>query len=339
MTVQRSYHDLLAQRALLSKASQQFPGGSSFYSRPTPDLDPALFPRTSDVMYPEVRRWILTTLYTYWDRVYQFPHEWSTVWVAGSGVTYQWSGGRAIGDQPGDLDVLIGVDWDGFRAMNPRMAEASDADIAEVMNDQFHAELWPQTARAVLPMGGTPFEVTWFVNSEATDIRAINPYAAYDVSTDSWTVHPREMAEDWDPRLVYPKQWFDQIDHEGTDVEELRATFAQLQDEVRGQFQGGSLTPQGVNTATRIHDVLQRGHGMWDELHGSRRVAFSPEGHGYDDFYNVRWQDSKEHGWGSNLKELASLDNEIHDGYWGQCHGSTDPHHLLLTAVLASQHG
>jgi hypothetical protein len=37
------------------------------------------------------------------------------VWLAGSAVSYQWSAAR----EPGDLDVLIGVDYIQFRKAHP----------------------------------------------------------------------------------------------------------------------------------------------------------------------------------------------------------------------------
>lgn len=138
------------------------PGSSSFYSRPTPDLDPRLFPRGSDQIYPEVRQWILTKLYRFWEKHYKYPTAWSKVWIAGSGVSHQWSGGRSLGDAPGDLDVLIGVDWDHFRALNPGVV-GDNNEIASQMNEEFFTGLWPETANALLPLGGGTFEVTWFV--------------------------------------------------------------------------------------------------------------------------------------------------------------------------------
>src|SRR5881227_3059425 len=77
-------------------------GQSGYFSAPSNVLDPRLF--DGDEIRHEVRVWIINTLYDYWRQHYRLPIAWSTVWLAGSGISYQWQAARGNGD----LDVLIG---------------------------------------------------------------------------------------------------------------------------------------------------------------------------------------------------------------------------------------
>ena len=111
---------------------------------------------------------------------YRHPDLWAHVWLAGSGVSYQWSAAR----EPGDLDVLIGVDYIQFRKAHPEYMGLSDVEISKMLNEDFRNNLQPETEN------WNGFEVTFYVNPGATDIRTINPYAAYDLTHDEWTVNP-----------------------------------------------------------------------------------------------------------------------------------------------------
>ena len=159
---------------------------TSYFSAPDDTLDPALF--EGQKLRPEVKSWILNTLYGCWSHHFRDVHLWATVWIAGSGASYQWSAAR----EPGDLDILIGVDYGWFRRCNPLYVGMSDAEISDTLNDLSRAELYPATA--VASIGGRTFEVTWYVNAGATDITAIHPYAAFDVSHNRWTVTPDHAA-------------------------------------------------------------------------------------------------------------------------------------------------
>lgn len=147
------------------------------------------------------------------------------------------------------------------------------------------------------------FESQW----GATDIRAINPYAAYSLTDNNWTVHPRDQRLDWDPNKAYPKSWFEAIDRYADVVHGLVGRFHTAKNDVASQWDGARLTPRGITAASQLHIIAQDAHMLWNDLHESRKLAFSPEGKGYDDFYSVRWQQSKQDGWAQPLKEIAGL--------------------------------
>src|SRR4051812_3164156 len=99
-------------RTIQTTAPALWPGQSGYFSTPSDRLDPNLF--TGDVIKPEVRHHILSVFFNYMSK-YHNARNWCTVWLAGSGISYQWDADRGNGD----LDVLIGVDWVKFYTANP----------------------------------------------------------------------------------------------------------------------------------------------------------------------------------------------------------------------------
>lgn len=329
------YNEILAQRANAVDISTRMQGSSGYFSKPTADLDPRLFPSGSDRLYPEVRRLILHLLYTFWERKYHHPQWWSTAWIAGSGITHQWSGGRAVGNSPGDLDVLIGVDFPAFFKTNPQWQGTPDVAMGEYFNAEFREGLWPRTAALTLPAGGAPFEITFYVNPNSADIRNINPYAAYNLTDDTWTVRPIELPEDWDPRTKFPDSWWRQIHAEHSRAKEIVGRFGELKEHLRVLTPG---TGSYINAATALHEAVRQGREMFDSIHGERHQAFGPDGAGYMDYYNFRWQAGKYLGHVQALHALAKLHAETHRDVTSACYAGADldHDHALMLATRAA---
>ena len=93
---------------------------SSFFSSHEDHLDPALF--VGEKLRPDVRNALLQMLYGHLEYHYQEPDAWSNLWIAGSAVSYQW----AANQNPGDLDMLIGIDYVLFRKTNATFRGLSD---------------------------------------------------------------------------------------------------------------------------------------------------------------------------------------------------------------------
>ena len=165
------------------------PGSTSYFSEPSSELDPNLFQGTE--LKHWVRMGILSILFDYLGTKFTAPGLWTHVWLAGSGVSYQWEAQR----EPGDLDCLIGIDYVKFRQSNPEFTGYSDIEIAKTMNEDFSSDLMPNTRN------WEGYELTYYVNPQS-DIRDINPYAAYDLTSDSWTVYP-----DHNPQPPYSRAW------------------------------------------------------------------------------------------------------------------------------------
>lgn len=329
------YDQSLGRLASAVDVPAQLHGSSGYFSRPTVNLDPRLFPNDSEQLLPAVRAWILHTLYSYWNQHYDAPYRWSTAWIAGSGITRQWSGGRAIGTEPGDLDVLIGVDWPHFFALNPRWQGTSSADMSEQFNTEFHAELWSHTANVVLPAGGAPFEVTFYVNATGSDIRNLRPYAAYNLQEDCWTVRPVDLPEDWNPQTHFAASWWDRVNDEAAQARDIIERYRTRRALVMSAAPG---SPQWLNHLAALHEVVKRGRDLFDSIHGERHQAFGPEGAGFGDYYNFRWQAGKWLGTVGAVRQLAALDSDVHKDITAGCYNGVtlDAHHALILAQKAA---
>jgi hypothetical protein len=143
---------------------------TSYFSNPEKELDPILF--QGQTVKPWIRNSLLRMVKDCLDTAYRSQESWATTWLAGSGVSYQWKVQRS----PADLDVLIGVDYLTFRRSNPEYTQLSDTEISKMLNDDFRTKLMPNTTN------WEGYEVTFYVNPGATDIRVIKPYAAYDLT-------------------------------------------------------------------------------------------------------------------------------------------------------------
>jgi hypothetical protein len=288
-------------------------GGSGYFNKPDPTLDPRLF--TGTVLRPEVRSWILQTFYGYFGARFHRPEAWSTVWLAGSGISYQWSGDRSNGD----LDVLIGVDFPKFFDHNLDYVGMTEHELADMWNSDFKTNLWPKTAQTVIGTEGVPgtnsvgefsgvFEVTFYINPGSTDIRDIHPYAAYNVSDNSWTVKPPTLPED--PESLYPQGWWDAIGQEKTQADSLINRYNTLSNTLHAVH---PTSPGWSNALSGMGLVLDQARTLFDDIHLGRRKAFGQGGQGYGDFFNFRWQAHKRLGTMQALASLANARGEAQD--------------------------
>ena len=72
---------------------------TSYFSKPSDELDPQLFSGTT--LKGSIRNGILHLLFGFLNETYVHADLWTRVWIAGSAVSYQWEAHR----DPGDLDV------------------------------------------------------------------------------------------------------------------------------------------------------------------------------------------------------------------------------------------
>jgi hypothetical protein len=297
------------------------PGHSGYFSAPQAILDPTLF--EGDHLIPLIRMTLLDTLGGFWHERYNRWEHWATVWLAGSGISYQWAGDRADSDMGvGDLDVLIGVNSLAFKASNPYFAAWGEIDIDNMLTDELRQGLWPRTANANL--NGKNFEITWFVNQRAEDIRTIHPYAAYNVSTDEWTSRPPELPAD--PMALYSAAWYAAARHDTAAAEALVDKFNLIK---KGADRlGGSFLP----------GVIAQARSLFSDIHTGRRDAFGPSGLGYGDWANFRWQSAKQSGAIGALKkivEVGDIDQQREDLrlYGGPVASSDEALRAALAAV------
>jgi hypothetical protein len=290
------------------------PGSTSYFSEPEAELDPRLF--AGQQLRPWVRNGVLSLLMEHLVQRYASPQRWVTAWLAGSGVSYQWSAAR----EPGDLDCLVGVDYPRFRESNPDYSGLSDTEISRMLNEGFSADLMPNTAN------WNSYELTYYVNPGATDIRAINPYAAYDITNDDWTVHP-------DPGLHAPfsRAWAIKADLDHEMATDIVRRYSQALTDLRA----ASNPAYRVNAESRLRHTLSAATSLYDEIHRGRHIAFSPVGGGYTDYNNYRWQAGKAKGTVAALRMLKDYSDEAERSEQVQTYGMELPSADVLTRRAA----
>ena len=256
---------------------------TSYFSTPSNTLDPSLFEGKN--IRAQIRTGIVSLLNDFLSHNYRHPEIWAHPWLAGSGVSYQWQASR----QPADLDCLVGVDFVQFRKANPEFAGLSDSEISSTINEEFYDKLQPQT------FNWNGFELTFYVNPGATDIRAIKPYAAYDLKYDEWTVTPTPLAAP-----TAPTSWENSISGDRAMAQSISTRFVVALNDLQTQRD----IPSRRNAETRLDAVLSQGVNMYEDIHMGRRLAFSSSGDGYGDYHNYRWQAAKRDGTVQALKKV-----------------------------------
>ncbi len=303
------------------------PGGSGYFSRPSLELDPNLFDGTH--LKPAVRAWLVNTLYGFWDRKYRNARIWSTIWLAGSGISYQWAADRSNGD----LDVLVGVNWPQFAASNPAYRSLTPQQAADHIDLVLKTELWPRTAHT--HFNGQTYEVTYYVNATGSDIRTINPYAAYNLTTDTWTVRPPALPTN--PARLYPKAYSTAIAGESRTVSDLVDRYNALSRTLHRTRPG---TPGHATATAQLHHVTAQAGAMFDDIHLGRRAAFRPGGSGYGDWNNYRWQAHKAAGTVQALAAITTAASAAASTYATDVYGQDlQPADRLLTRALLAQRG
>jgi hypothetical protein len=250
------------------------PGSTSYFSESASELDPKLFQGT--MLKSWVREGILSILFEYLSKDFTSPHQWVRAWLAGSGVSYQWAAQR----YPGDLDCLVGIEYVKFRQANPDYSGYSNSEIAAMFNERFSADIMPTTAY------WHGFELTYYVNPQ-TDIRDINPYAAYNLIADVWTIEPEKNMQP-----PYSRDWEQKSLRDADMATEIIDRYKESLNAVRS----ATTDAARVNAERRYKLAESQAIALFDEIHGSRKIAFSHIGSGYSDFNNYRWQAGKRSG-------------------------------------------
>jgi hypothetical protein len=224
---------------------------------PTTCLDKDLF--EGDHLKPQVRSTLMARLDSVlapvlgsgWEDV-------ASVHLAGSQVS-MWTDENCQGN--GDLDTLIGIAYTHARNRIPAWAVLTDEAIDKLLNaalrEHYNASHW----HPAFAPGDREFDLTGYVNSGAIDIRLLNPYAAWDLIHDDWTVRPPELPS-WGPES-FPQ---------GPALfQEARGLIAQVRAILR------LPEPFRAQEARRI----------WAYIHEGRKADFSPEGLGWQGTGNV----------------------------------------------------
>lgn len=259
------------------------PATGSYFSKPETKLDPRLF--IGDALRPWVVNSIKRILLDHLKTNFTAPEKWTRMWLAGSGISYQWSAVR----DPGDLDCLVGIEYVTFRQYNQEYSGLSNEEIAKMFNEGFYDRLMPNTKN------WNGFELTYYVNPQ-TNIEDIHPYAAYDLISNSWTVKP-----DPRPAIPYSRTWDQRVQKDLDTAKELVSRYSQALADVRASATNEAYR---VNAEKRLQLAVEQAVAFYDDIHEGRKIAFSQIGSGYADFNNYRWQAGKSSGVVHALKAI-----------------------------------
>jgi hypothetical protein len=275
------------------------PGQSGYFSKPSQTLDPHLF--DGEHLKPDVRTRLNLLLLDYLDYHYHNAESWTMVWLAGSGISYQWSADRGNGD----LDVLFGIDYDKFLESNPNYSYMSREEIAECIDNDLRISLWPKTSHIEFSdeyYSYQAYEVTFFLNpmvdNRANGITNIRPYAAYNITLDEWTTKPPKT-----PETNFPEEFERQANDNKLLVKTLSDRYNSINSD-RSMSMPNS--PRYINAQTHVNHIKAEAQSLYDSIHTGRKAAFQSNGGGYSDFYNYQWQKSKADGLITTLNEIIN---------------------------------
>jgi hypothetical protein len=237
------------------------------------------------------------------------------VWLAGSGVSYQWAAHR----EPADLDCLVGVDFIGFRQSNEDYARFSNKEISQMFNEGFREEIYPETAEF---MG--VFELTFYVNIKP-NILDLKPYAAYSLTDDAWTVTPTHEELTIDPK------WEQKTQKDKAMAIEILKRYGTAM----AKLEQSTNESARVNASSERENALTQAVGLYEDIHSGRKNAFSESGQGYGDWFNYRWQSGKRSGIVQGLQKLKELKESDFKTFSEKTYGAelTDANVLIRRAA------
>lgn len=290
------------------------PGASSYESTPEKEYDPMLF--LGDKLHGYVRDTLLAIVLNFLKTRYQNPEEWTTVFLAGSGVSHRWRAER----EPADLDCLLTLNYNLFRQSNARFSGFSNQEIANQINSEIKTELHPKLLNYL-----GKYDITVFAVKE-DNLKNIKPYAAYSVTDNEWLVEP-SMDE-----LVQNPDWEHVVD---SDLLNTRTLMERYSNHLYSLLSANNDVARR-NAEVHLVHTLEQAEAMYNTIHESRSQAFSSAGEGYLDFNNYRWQRGKKTGAIGTLKTLANLSkkrkNLVNEETYGVELPSTDT--LIRRAAL-----
>lgn len=306
------------------------PGASGYFSKPEQTLDPHLF--NGQTLLPNVRNIITGHLTAFLTRDLKLvrPEHWLYVWLAGSGVSYQWSGDRGNGD----LDVLLGLDRNAFNKDNPEYAGLGESDLAEFIDAALRERLWP--AMAATNINGKTYEVTYFYNAGThRDIRNIHPYAAYDVTHNEWTVDPpTETAGEHE----FPEEWAEHTQDDRSYAQSLVDRYGRAYDTMQSSAPNSA---SALNAGSQLNVATAEARALLDTIHGGRRTGFQGGGGGYLSKENYRWQVAKGNGTITALSQIVGVRKKAEEQENEDLYGSQilSPEELRIRAMLYRSKG
>jgi len=294
-----NYYDALVAQA---KPVSVEPSETSYFSAPASGLDPRLF--RNGKLVPAVRSSVLRILFDFLKTTYYNPEAYVYAWLAGSGVSYQWTAART----PADLDCLVGINYLLFRQANPQYKALSDKEIAAMFNQDFR-ELNQKNQNFL-----EAYELTFYVNVQS-DIKKIKPYAAYSLISDDWTVQPELR------KPPINQQWDRKVAQDTSMASEIIDRYTKALNDI--QMAQNDVARRNAEATLKL--AVEQGARLFEDIHQGRKYAFSPAGGGYADINNYRWQAGKSAGTIQALRKLKDIASQSKREFETQTYGMELP--------------
>ena len=290
------------------------PGTSSLFADPAKSLDPTIFDGTR--MSPRIRSELVGMVRGFLGQRYMGVEQWLRAWLAGSGASYRWHAARGLKD----LDILLGVDYIGFRLANRDFSSVGDREIAKHLNDDLRAGLWQKGWL-------DEYELTFYVNARSWDIRSINPYAAYDLLEDGWVVPPSQEAP-----MAFP-EYEDAAGRYAQSAQQIVQRYSQHLTELR-QAQNPA---HRASAEARFKLAVSQAEDLFNQVHEARRATFSDSDTPDSGWGNYLWQHGKREGWLTALRNIKEYADQVRSEQQAQTYGVElpEPDVLVRRAALA----
>ena len=292
------------------------PAETSYFSTPAAGLDPRLF--QNGKLRPNVRSAILRILTGHVDSKFTGSSGWMHVWLAGSGVSYQWAAHR----DPGDLDCLVGVDFVQFRESNPSYRGLSDKEISKLFNEGFYKDLQPSVERFL-----GSFELTFYVNVKS-NILDMKPYAAYSLTEDAWTVAPAAAAPAVNP------QWEVNVEKDRINAINIMTKYLTA----KNRYEQATNDAVKANARSEMRISQSQAINLYNQIHELRGEAFTETGEGYTDYNNYRWQAGKRTGVVQALRHIKEASEQEAEVLARKTYGVDLPESDVLVRRAATQY-
>ena len=168
--------------------------------------------------------------------------------------------------------------------------------------------------------------MTFYFNVKS-EIREIKPYAAYSLTSDTWTVPPTQFETPSNP------DWQKIADKDLEDTHTLVKRYSEAIDKV----QSAPNDAIRRNVESVLVNLVAQGSAMFEDIHSRRGDAFGPSGEGYGDFNNYRWQSGKRSGVIAALKGFHEIHKNSKKLFNEETYGMELPDASILIRRVASR--
>ena len=134
------------------------------------------------------------------------------------------------------------------------------------------------------------------------------------MTDDNWTVPPPPMTPEVDPA------WEGAAERDRLGAIDILTRYISA----KNLFDSATNDAVKANARASMRSAMSQGITLYDSIHEERSKAFGPEGKGYGDFANYRWQAGKRSGVVQALRDIKKSLEEEMSQFSQQTYGTAD---------------